>query len=91
MIQDINYNSIQMCMHVLNCFSHVQLFRSWWTVSPPGSSVHGILQARILECMATPSSTVSSQSKDRTCISYVSYIGRKVLYHYATWEALTQM
>ena len=28
--------------------SHVQLFATPWT-SPPGSSVHGILQARILE------------------------------------------
>ena len=28
--------------------------------SPPGSSVHGILQARILEWVATPSSRVSS-------------------------------
>ena len=25
-----------------------------WTVSPPGSSVHGILQARILEWVAIP-------------------------------------
>ena len=29
--------------------------------SPPGSSVHGILQARILEWVATPSSRGSSQ------------------------------
>ena len=28
--------------------------------SPPGSSVHGILQARILECVAMPSSRESS-------------------------------
>ena len=32
--------------------------------SPPGSSVHGILQARILEWVATPSSRGSSQSRD---------------------------
>ena len=32
--------------------------------SPPGSSVHGILQARILEWVATPSSRASSQSTD---------------------------
>ena len=32
--------------------------------SPPGSSVHGILQARILERVARPSSRVSSQSRD---------------------------
>ena len=35
-----------MCM--LSCFSHVLLFVTLWDLSPPGSSVHGILQARIL-------------------------------------------
>ena len=37
--------------------------------SPPGSSVHGILQARILKWFAISSSRGSSQSRDRTCIS----------------------
>ena len=37
--------------------------------SPPGSSVHGILQARILEWVAMPSSRGSSQTKDQTCAS----------------------
>ena len=49
--------------------------------SPPGSSVHGILQARILERVAMPSSWGSSQPRDRTCVSHVSGIGRWVLYH----------
>ena len=40
--------------------------------SPPGSSVHGILQARTLEWVAMPSSRGSSPLKDRTCISCVS-------------------
>ena len=43
--------------------------------SPPGSSVHGILQARILEWVAVPSSRGSSHSRDRSRISYVFYIG----------------
>ena len=40
---------------------HAQLLQSGHTLcdpmdcSPPGSSVHGILQARILECVAMPS------------------------------------
>ena len=38
--------------------------------SPPGSSVHGILQAKILECVAFSSSRVSSLSRDWTCVSY---------------------
>jgi len=37
--------------------------------SPPGSSVHGISQARILEWVATPSSRGPSQPRDRTRVS----------------------
>ena len=43
--------------------------------SPPGSSVRGILQARILEWMAIPSSRGPSQPRDRACISCVFCIG----------------
>ena len=39
--------------------------------SPPGYSVHGILQARILEWVAIPSSKGSSQARDRTHISCI--------------------
>ena len=49
--------------------------------SLPGSSVHGILQTRILEWVAIPSSRGSSQPRDQTCIAYVSCTGRRVLYH----------
>ena len=47
----------------------------------PGSSAHGILQARILEGVAIPFSRGSSQPGDRTSGSYASCIGRQVLYH----------
>ena len=43
--------------------------------NPPGSSVHGILQARVLEWVAMPSSIASPRLRDRTYISYVSCIG----------------
>ena len=33
----------------LSCFSCVLLGVTLWTCSPPGSSVHGIFQARVLE------------------------------------------
>ena len=49
--------------------------------SPPGSSVCGISQARILEKAAVSSSRGSSQLRNRTCISCVSCIGRWILYH----------
>ena len=37
--------------------------------SPPGYSVHGILQARILEWVAMPSSRGSSRPRDQTCVT----------------------
>ena len=40
--------------------------------SPPGSSVHGILQARILEWVAIPLSRGSSQPRDRTWVSHTA-------------------
>jgi len=40
--------------------------------SPPDSSVHGILQARILEWVAMPFSRVSSQPRDRTQVSHIA-------------------
>ena len=42
--------------------------------SLPGSSVHGILQARILEWVAVPSSRASSSSKGHTHVSCGSCI-----------------
>ena len=56
--------------------------------SPPGSSVHVIFQARILEQVAISYSRGSSPPRDRTCNSCVSFIGRHILYHWTTWEAL---
>ena len=40
---------------------------------PSGSSVHGILQARILEWVAMPAACESFRLGDWTCISYVSW------------------
>ena len=66
---------------------HAKLLRSCPTFCNPmdcmlpGSSVHGILQARILEWVAMPSSRGSSPPRDWTCVSYISCIGRQVLYH----------
>ena len=51
--------------------------------SPPGSSVHAILQARILEWVAMPSSRGPSQPRDW---ARVSCVGRQILYHWAPWE-----
>ena len=56
--------------------------------SPPGSSGHGIFQARRLEWVVIPFSMSSSQARDWTHDSCVSCIGRQILYHRVTWEAL---
>ena len=45
-----------------------------------GSSVHGILQSRILEWVVISFSRGSSQHRDQTHISYVSCTGRQVPY-----------
>ena len=49
--------------------------------SLPVSSVHGILQARILKRVAIPSSRGSSQPRDRNWVSCISFTGRWILYH----------
>ena len=40
--------------------------------SPPGHSVHGIIQERILEWVAIPFSRGSSPPRDRTQVSHVA-------------------
>ena len=46
-----------------------------------GSSIHGILQARILEWVAMPSSRGSSQPRKGTCLCYIiSCLGKWVFY-----------
>ena len=51
--------------------SRVQFFATPWT-SLSGTSVHGILQARILEWVAIPFSRGSSQPRDQTQVSCIS-------------------
>ena len=63
--------SLQLCLTLcspMNC-------------SLPGSSVRGILQARILEWVAMPFSRESSRPRGQICVSYASCIGRWVSYH----------
>ena len=53
--------------------------------SPLDSSVHGILQARILEWFATHSSRGSSRPRDWNCISGISCIAGRFLTYWVTW------
>ena len=55
--------------------------------SPPGSSIHGILQARILEWVALPSSRESSRPRDQTQVSYTPELSGRFLTTSASWQA----
>ena len=59
------------CGCMLICLSHVWLCNTM-DYSLPGSSVHGIIQARILEWVAISYSWGSSQLKDRTGVSCIA-------------------
>ena len=61
----------QTCTQSLSCVQH---FCEPMGFSLPGSSVHGILQARILQWVAISSSRGSSQLRDWTYISCASCI-----------------
>ena len=52
-------------------FQSCQTLRYPMDCSPPGSPLHGILQARILEWFVVPFSRGCSQSRDQTHVSYV--------------------
>ena len=61
--------------------------------NPPGFSVHGILQARILEWVVMPSCRGSSRPRDRTHVFYMSCLGRWVLYdqHHRLYYVLSHV
>ena len=63
----------------------VQLCVTPWTGA--NQAPLSVLQARILEWIAISSSRGSSQPRDQTPISFISCIGRWILYQCATWEA----
>ena len=69
--------SLQLCLTV----------RDPMDCSPPGSSVRGILQARVLEWVAMPSSRGSSPPGGGTRVSYISCTGKWVLYCWTPGKA----
>ena len=73
-----------MVIVIVQSLSYLQLSCDPVDCCLPGSSVHGISQARILEWVAILFSKGSSKSKDQT---HVSCIGRWVLYYLSTKEA----
>ena len=89
----IFYTDAHKCMSVwvLSYFSQVQLFATLWTVACQRSLSMGILQARILEWVAKPSSRGSSQSRDRTLWVFTIWATREALFHWVSlysWGSL---
>ena len=58
-----------LCAFVLSCFNRVQLFATPLTTALQAPLVHRILQARILEWVAIPCSSIHSRPRDRTRVS----------------------
>ena len=81
------YTCDRWCMHV---YTHTHIYGAQLCLtlcdpmnySPPGSSVRGILLARILEWATISPPRESSRLTDQSVICYVSCIGRWILYHY---------
>ena len=69
-------NSLQLCLALCDPMD----------CNPPGSCVHGILQAIILERVAISYSRGSSLPRDQTCVSSQFLLWQQILYHCATWE-----
>ena len=73
---------ISMCVFMLSRFSLVRLFTTLWTVcSPPGSSVHWDSPGKNIGVGCHTLLQGIFLTRDLTHVSYVSYIGRQVLYH----------
>ena len=69
----LTYSSCSSCLSLfLLLLSHVRLFWDLMNCSPLGSSVHGILQARILEWVAIPFSGLSTWFRDQTWVSCIA-------------------
>ena len=75
----------------LSVLSRVWLFESPWTVArqaPLSMRFHRQEYWSALPFPPPPGDHSNPGIRDRTQVSSVSYIGRQILYHPATWEAL---
>ena len=75
------------CVHVCVCVC-VCVCAYVCSVLSDSLRPHGIFHARILERVAISYPRGSFWSRDWTHVSCVSCIGRQILYHCNTWEAL---
>ena len=76
------------CAQLLSC---VQLFVTLWTAAPQAPLSLEILEARMLERVAVPSSRGSSQPRDQTQVSHIasgfftSWVTREAQEYWSGW------
>ena len=80
------HRALESVMVIAQLLCHVQLFCRPIDCSLPGSSVHGIFQARTLERATISFSRGSSRPRNQ---AHISCIGRQILYHHTSKEAPT--
>ena len=76
------YSCLSVCVHACSVAQSCLTLCNPMDCSPSGSSVHGIFQARIMQWVAISYSRRSSQPRDRTHISCISWTGRQILHHW---------
>ena len=98
MVDSVQYNFFKVgrkrTSHLLLCAKSLQLCVTLWDpmdCSPSGSSAHKILQARILEWVAISFSRGSSRPRDRTRVSWGSYIADRFFTSEPPGEALSSI
>ena len=72
------------CCFFFYSLSHIQLFWDTMDYSPPGSSVHGISQARVLKGIAISFSRASFQPRDWSRMSHLALL----FSHWVVYDAL---
>ena len=89
----LNKDQLQLCNMLAKISETLEPIYSIWKLvsafilcdpvdySPPGSSVRGIVQARILEWLPFPPPE-DLPNPGIESASYISYVGRRVLYHW---------
>ena len=80
---------LQLFEKSVDVLSRAHLFVTLWIIVCQAPLSMGFFPARIVEWVAISSPKGSSLSRNQTCISSVSYIGRQILYHCATWKLLS--
>ena len=77
-------HEIKRCLLLVRKWKWKSLSHVWLFETPMGYTVHGILQVRILEWVTFPFSRASSQPRDRTQVSHISY--DKSRQHIKNWR-----